>query len=214
MTKYPIITVSRQYGSGGREIGKRLAEELGLPFYDYEKISNIAAKDSGYSEKLFENADKKSSNSFLYSMSLIGTGGPYNMPLNDRLFLIQSGIIRTIADQGPAVIVGRCADYVLMDYAKCINIFIHADLPDKIKRVMERKNISEKEAAELALSSDKRRATYYNYYSDQKWGRLENYDLSINSSCVGIDDTVSILKDFVEKSIGADLEEAKKESGL
>ena len=214
MTKYPIITISRQYGSGGREIGKRLAEELGLPFYDYEKISNIASRDSGYSEELFENADKKASNSFLYSMSLIGTGGPYNMPLNDRLFLIQSGIIRTIADQGPAVIVGRCADYVLMDYAKCINIFIYADLATKIKQVMERKQVSEKEAAEIAINSDKRRATYYNYYSDQKWGRLENYDLSINSSCAGVDITVDILKSFVLGSIGEKLEQAKKDAGL
>ncbi len=214
MNKYPIITISREYGCGGREIGRKLAEKLGLPYYDYEKISNIASRDSGYSEELFENADKKASNSLMYSMSLIGTGGPYNMPLNDRLFLIQSGIIRTIADQGPAVIVGRCSDYVLMDYTRCVNIFIFADIETKIKRVMQRKNVSEKEAAQLALISDKRRATYYNYYSDRRWGKMENYDISVNTSNTDLDSVVDVLKAYVETTLGDELTNAKKEAGL
>ncbi|MEG2039140.1 MAG: cytidylate kinase-like family protein [Oscillospiraceae bacterium] len=185
------------------------SKKLGVPFYDYEIIS-IAAKDSGYSEELFKKADKKATNSFLYSMSLIGTSGPYNMPLNDKLFLIQSSIIRTIADQGPCVIVGRCSDYVLKDYTKCINVFIYADMASKIKTVMERKSISEKSAAELVIKTDKCRATYYTYYSDQKWGDILNHDICINSSRVGIDNTVSMLKTFVEQALGDELTEAKK----
>ncbi len=205
---YPIITISRQYGSGGREIGRRLAEELGIPYYDYEIIA-IASRDSGIAPDLFERAEDTATNSLLFSMARMGTMA-YNMPLNDQLFMIQSGIIRNIADRQPAVIVGRCADYVLSGYTHCVDVFVRADWDVRVKEAMKRKNIVQSKAEEFVKKADKRRATYHNYYTDRKWGMLENYDISVNSGAVGLDASVKILKDYVLAAMGDELEEAKK----
>jgi cytidylate kinase len=197
-----IITIGRQYGSGGRMIGELLAKKLGIPFYDKELIS-IAAKKSGFDEELFKNADEKPTSSLLFSLAM-GTysvenefTGFVDIPLNDRLFLIQADIIKDIAKQGSCVIVGRCADYILKDRENCINIFIHASLQDRVERAINEYNIPSQKAENIVLKTDKGRASYYSYYANAKWGKVENYSLCINSSSIGIENSAEIIKNFV-----------------
>mgnify|MGYP005946879711 CR=1 FL=1 len=211
MKTYPVITISREHGSGGHEMGRMLAEELGIPFYDNEIIA-IAAKDSGFAEQAFEEADKRASSSLLYSLSRLGSGGTYSMPLNDQLFMIQSGIIRTVADRGPAVIVGRCADYVLRSYTKCIHIFAYADVESRVRRIMEERKLSRLEALEFLKRTDKSRAAYYNYYTDQKWGSRQFYDLCINTGLITLETAVGLIRDYVNCAWGGLLEQAKREA--
>ena len=126
MKPYPVITISRQYGSGGRDIGLALAKKLGIPYYDNELIT-MAAKESGFAPELFKNADQNASNSLLFSLSMYGTAtGTFNMPLGDQVFLIQSDIIKKVANEGPCIIIGRCADYILRDFPNSLSIFLHA----------------------------------------------------------------------------------------
>lgn len=195
MTK-SIITIGRQYGSGGREIGRKLAKKLGVPFYDKELL-NVAAKKSGICEELFEHNDEKPTSSLLYSL-VMGNYGSDNLPFNHKLFLAQFDAIRSIADKGPCVIIGRCADYALEDYPNIINIFIHADINIRVKRAIEQYGIDTVKAEENVLKTDKKRASYYNFYSSRKWGSLENYDLTIDSGFLGIDKTVDLLIDFIK----------------
>ncbi|MEG1942455.1 MAG: cytidylate kinase-like family protein, partial [Angelakisella sp.] len=174
MTDNLIITISRQYGSNGRHIGMALAKELGIAFYDKELIK-LAASQNGISEKMFEEADEMPSNSFLYSLSMgsrnFGTGFNYMDCLsNDKLFLMQSKVIRELADKGPCVIVGRCADYILRDHKNCINIFFHASSDFRVAHVMEELDLAEDAAKEMIRKVGKKRASYYNYYSDVEWG--------------------------------------------
>ncbi len=198
-----IITISREFGSGGREIGKKLADELGIPFYDKELLAR-ASKDSGICEDLFYRNDESHNNSLLYSlvMGTFPTNGQgkirADMPLNHKLFLAQFDAIKKIAEEGPCVIVGRCADYVLREEENVIHFFIRADLASKKKRILERYDIEKDKAFDFIKKTDKNRANYYNYYSDMKWGEASNYDLCINSSILGIDETVKFLKSFVE----------------
>lgn len=198
-----IITISREFGSGGREIGKKLANELGIPFYDKELLAR-ASKDSGICEDLFYRNDESHNNSLLYSlvMGTFPTNGQgkirADMPLNHKLFLAQFDAIKKIAEEGPCVIVGRCADYVLREEENVIHFFIRADLASKKKRILERYDIEKDKAFDFIKKTDKNRANYYNYYSDMKWGEASNYDLCINSSILGIDETVKFLKAFVE----------------
>ena len=198
-----IITISRQFGSGGREIGRKLAEALGIPFYDNEIISR-AAKESGFSEAAFERAESKATNSLLYSiamgMNVYGAQdvGYTQLSLDDRIYLAQSDVIRKVADEGPCVIVGRCADYVLKDRKDVINIFIWASLPYRVKRAIEVDNVSPDKAEDSVLRMDKRRANYYSYHANDKWGKVSNYHLSIQSDYAGIDKTVEVIKLFVE----------------
>lgn len=197
-----IITIGRQFGSGGRQIGKALATKLNIPFYDKELLA-IAAKDSGLSEALFHNADEKPTSSLLYSLVMgnypMATGaiGFNEMPLNDQLFLIQSKTIKRIAEKGSCVIIGRCADYVLRDNPDKISIFIHADLESRVKRAIEVYAAPKDKAEEICLKADKTRANYYNYYSDQKWGMCRTYDLSLDSSQLGIDFCVELIEDYI-----------------
>lgn len=197
MEKRVIITISREYGSGGREIGRKLAEQLGIPYYDNELIS-LAAKESGFDSDLFEEADQRKTTDFFYSMAAFGnTAGVYNIPLNDQVFVIQSDVIRSVAKKGSCVIVGRCADYVLSDDPDCVNIFINADLDAKLKRAVEVYKLPADKAESLLTKTDKRRASYYAYYSNKKWGRADNYHLCINSGSVGIDASVEIIKSYI-----------------
>lgn len=193
-----VITISRQYGSGGRFVGRKLAEKLGIPFYDNELIS-IAAKESGYAESLFANAEKNTTYSLLYSLSMFGTstGGMYGLPLSDKVFLIQSDIIKQIADKGPCVIVGRCADYVLREREDVIHFFLHSDIESRIARSMKYYGLEEKKAKEAIEKTDKKRAAYYNYYTGERWGDIKNYHLSLNTDSVGIDGCVDILEKYV-----------------
>lgn len=194
-----VITISRQYGSGGRYVGKKLADRLGIPFYDNELIS-MAAKESGFAESLFENAEKNTTYSLLYSLSMFGTGtgGMYGLPLSDKVFLIQSDIIKQVAEKGPCVIVGRCADYVLRERRDVIHFFLHSDIDARVKRAMTYYHLEEKKAKEAIEKTDKKRAAYYNYYTGERWGDIKNYHLALNTDSVGIDNAVDILARFVE----------------
>lgn len=193
-----IITISRQYGSGGRFIARKLAEKLGIPYYDNEIIT-MAAKESGYSEAIFEKAEQISTHSFLYSLSMFGSAeGLYGLPLADKVYLAQTEVIKKCANEGPCVIVGRCSDYVLNEYPNVLNFFIYSDEEHKVKRATQYYGLDPKKAAEELRKKDKKRANYYNYYTNQRWGDAENYHLSLNSDAVGIEAAVDIIALFVK----------------
>ena len=204
--KKTISTISREFGSGGREIGKKLAEQLNVPFYDKELIE-IAAKESGLDKELFEEEDSRTSKGFRLLGALgYSLGGPLStiteLSLNDRLFLVQSQVIEQVAKEGACVIVGRCADYVLKDYDTVLNVFIHGNMKEKKERAIHSYEVDERDIENSIHKIDKRRANYYEYYTDRKWGRAENYDISLNSSTFGIDGCVEIIKEVaVNKSL-------------
>lgn len=204
-----IITIGRQFGSGGKEIGEILAKELGIPFYDRELLTR-AAKESGFCEEMIQNHDERPTNSFLYNLVMDTYSFGYNsaamvdMPISQKVFLAQFDAIRKIADEGPCVIVGRCADYALSEYDNCLNIFIHGNQKCKIERIMRKYELNDQKAKEMMIKKDKQRQSYYNYYSSKKWGRADSYDLTINSSVLGIEGSVKLIKQFI-----ADFEEKK-----
>jgi cytidylate kinase len=198
-----VITIGRQYGSGGHEIGKRLAAELGIPCYDKELLDR-ASKESGLCKELFENHDEKPTNSFLYSLVMdtysMGYSSPAlaEMPINHKIFLAQFNTIQQIAREGSCVIVGRCADYALAEFPNLISIFIYADMDKKVERIMSEYDLTMAKAKERIIKTDKRRASYYNYYSSKRWGEASGYNLCVSSSVMGIDRTVQFLKNYVE----------------
>lgn len=199
-----IITIGRQFGSGGREIGMKLAKDLEIGFYDKEMLER-ASKDSGICKELFETHDEKPTSSFLYSLvmdtySMGYSSGTYtDMPLNHKVFLAQFEAIKKIAEEGPCVLVGRCADYALESYDNVLNVFIHADLESRIRRVARDTDSTDAKAKDLIIKQDKKRASYYNYYTNKKWGDVESYDLSLNSAKLGIDGTVEAIKDVLAR---------------
>ena len=197
MDKKFIVTIGRQYGSGGRIIGQKLSKKLNIPCYDKELLT-IAAKESGFSEEIFKTMDEKPTSSFLYSI-VAGTYSvnyPSNLPLNHKLFLAQFDAIRKIADKGSCIIIGRCADYALADY-NINNVFIHADLQHRVERAVNEYGISPEKAEEIVQKTDKQRASYYNFYSDKKWGAVDHYDITLDSGKLGIDNTVSMIEHFI-----------------
>ncbi len=198
MNTNTIITIGRQYGSGGRLIGKQLAEELGVPFYDKELLT-VASKESGINEELFVTHDEKPTNSFLYSL-VMGSYNGTELPLNHKLFLAQFDAIKKVASEGPCVIVGRCADYALEDFPNCINVFICADMQHRIERVTKLYNVAPEKAEDTIIKTDKKRAKYYSFYSNKKWGEASNYDLTFDSGLIGIDNCVKLIKEFVKMS--------------
>lgn len=197
-----IITIGRQFGSGGREIGKKLAESLEIPFYDKELIQ-LAAKKSGVCEEVFETVDEQATNSFLYSLAM----GAYTlsntssliteMPINDKLFILQSDIIKNLAAEGPCVIVGRCGNYVLRDNPNAVHLFIYADMECKIKRVSKLYDLPENKVKDKIVKTDKKRANYCNYYTNEKWGIMQNYDFSLNSSRLDTDRCVEVIRQYL-----------------
>ena len=198
MKQYPMITISRQYGTDGHQIAKFLAEKLGIPFYDKDLIT-IASQETRFAEKAFDEAERTATTSLGYILSNRSNRSLYGMPLNDQMFMVQSGIIRTIADKGPAVIVGRCADYVLSGYKPTIDIFLQASIEARTKTVMERENVSKKEAQTRIARLDKSRATYYNYYTDRKWSDLNNYDIALNVSHLTAEEAAGLLATFINQ---------------
>ena len=199
-----IYTIGREFGSGGREVGEKLAAKLGIKLYDKELLQQ-AAKDSGFCEEIFENYDEKPTNSFLYSLvmdtySVSGySAAPFlDMPLNHKVFLAQFETIKKIAEKESCVIVGRCADYALSDNPDCINIFIHADLDVRIKNVSRNLNITENKARDIINKTDKQRASYYNYYTSKKWGDSKSYNLSLDAGKLGTDNCVEMILKFRE----------------
>ena len=195
-----VITVGRQYGSGGREIGTMLAEKLGIAYYD-DMLLKEAAKESGLCEDLFRSFDERPK-SFLYSIAM----DPYSFSMNSvtargnieqQVYLATYETIKKLADKGPCVLIGRCADYALKDRDDVINIFITAPLENRIERVARRNDISLDEAKDRIKKTDKSRASYYNYYSSKDWGEAKSYDLCIDSSLLGIEGTVALLEQMI-----------------
>ena len=196
MNKLPVITISREYGSGGRAIGERVAKELGVPFYDKQLIL-MAAKESGLSEEYIKKTEQMKSTSFLYGLYM----GAQQLPMNDQIFLVQSKIIRKLADEGPCVIVGRCADYILREREDLLSVFIHAPVEFRAQRAKE---VYEKEAGSMVdfvKKKDKKRASFYNYFSQNKWGDARHYHLAI-SSVYGVDFAANVLKQAAESFPG------------
>ncbi len=200
---HKVITIAREFGSGGRAVGEKLAEKLGMEYYD-KKLISLAAQKSGIREDLFENADEQPTNSLLYSLamgahSLSNAFFQYDDTLtNDKLFLIQSDIIRSLAREKSCVIVGRCADYLLRDEPYAFSVFIHADYDTRLARVQELYQLSPSQAKDLIKRTDKKRKSYVEFYTSQVWGAAKNYDLSLNSSLLGIDGTVDLIAELAE----------------
>ena len=199
--KKTIITIARQYGSGGREIGERVAELLGIPNYDKELVTMAAEKESALDPRALEKVDERATSSLLYTLAM-GSNlfhSPHvspALPLNDRLFAIQCSIIRSLADEKSCVMIGRCADYVLRDHPDRLSVFIYADLDARKKRVAERHGIKESEAIDIINKTDRRRASYYNFYTGNKWGKYDNYHIAINSAVLGIEGTARLIADM------------------
>ena len=194
----PVITISREYGSGGRAIGEKLAKELGIPFYNKELIL-MAAKESGLSEEYIKKAEQQKSTSFLYGLYM----GAQQLPMNDQIFLIQSKIIREIAEKGPCVIVGRCADYVLRERKDLLSVFIHAPLSFRAQRAQKVYENTASNIEDFVKKKDKKRAAFYNYFSQNKWGDARHYHLAI-SSVYGVDFAVEVLKHAAESFPGGE----------
>ena len=197
-----IITITRQFGSGGHDIGEALAKKLGIPFYDKELIS-IAAKESGICPEVFEAVDEKATNSLLYSLSVglysFGSGftNTGELPVNDRLYILQHKIIKELAEKENFVVVGRCADYVLRDNDNVVKVYIYADIEHRTQRAIERQKIDPARARQAVLKADKNRANYYSFYSGKKWGFADNYDLCINSTFLTTEQAVNIITEFL-----------------
>ena len=207
MAKKLVITIARQYGSGGREIGERIAELLGIPIYDKELITEAAAN-GNLNEDVLKNVDESAANSLLYTLAM-GSNimnhnvFGYKMPINDKLFILQSDVIKKYASEGSCVIIGRCADYVLKDEKDTLRLFIYGDLEHRKARIAERHpEIKSSQVVDVINKTDKRRAYYYNFYTGNKWGKYDNYYMAINSSTLGISGTAEIIADYAKKFIG------------
>ncbi len=198
-----IVTIAREYGSGGREVGHRLAEATGYKFYDKDLIT-LAAQKSGLSTETLHSVDEKAANSLLYTLALGSSMYNHgiesiNLPINDKLFVVQSEIIKELAASGEgAIIVGRCADYVLEGRKNLVRVFITSDFDTRIKTVMERHSLTEAKAKDLIIKTDKRRSNYYSYYTGNKWGKADRYDLVISTSKVGVDGAAETIHDFLK----------------
>ena len=202
-TTSSIITIGREYGSGGRQIGQEVARYFGIKCYDKELLER-AANDSGICKELFEHHDEKPTNSFLYSLVMdtysfgYSSAGFNDMPMNHKIFLAQFDAIKKLAEEGPCVMVGRCADYALSDWPDCFSIFIHADMDARIRRIASKYGKSDTEAKDIIIKTDKSRASYYNYYSSKRWGDSTSYHLTLDAGKLGIDGCVDMILKFRE----------------
>ena len=199
-----VITIGREFGSGGLDIGRMLSEQLNVKCYDKELLS-MAAKESGLCQEIFENHDEKPTSSFLYSLvmdtySVSGyTSAPFlDMPLNHKVFLAQFEAIKNLAKKESCIIVGRCADYALAEHPNCINVFIHADLAFRIEQVMQTFGLSKEKAADMIHKTDKKRASSYNYYSSKKWGDSRSYHLTLDSSQLGLQGCSEMILSYMD----------------
>ena len=188
---FKIITISREFGSGGRFIGEQIAQKCGIEFYD-KKIIEHVAKELGISEQIVANQGEYAPAGSIFSYAFVGrdiTG----VSLSDQIFNIQQKLIKDIAQKEPCVIVGRCADYILSDRDDVLNVFIHGDMPEKIQRITRLYNVGEQEAVKMMADTDKRRMANYNFYTEQNWGKASNYTLCLNSSEIGYDKCEAII---------------------
>lgn len=196
-----IITIGRQFGSGGHEVGEKLAERLGFAFYDKNLIT-LAAEKGGLNHAVLSEADEKAASPWLYA-SMGQTGFNVTVPANDTLFVLQSQIIKDIAKTENAVIVGRCSDYILKDEpVDLLNVYIYAPTAARAERIMKRANVTEQQALQLIKRHDKQRKCYYDFYTDRKWSAHTNYHLTLNSEKFGIDGIVSIISSAVTADKG------------
>ena len=203
MQKHYAINIGRQLGSGGREIGEKLASRLGIAFYDKEIIT-LAAKQSGLCSEFFERADERAHLSAMrgilhYRFPFTQYGD--NCLSNETLFQIQSDVIRELVDDHNCLFVGRCADYILRNHPFCVNIFISANREDRVKRIAEKMNVNPANAADIIERADKKRAEYYNYYTNKTWGTAASYHLCVNSSVLGIERSVEFIDTFVRAKL-------------
>lgn len=192
-----IITISREFGSGGRVIGKKLAEKLAIPFYD-KVIIDKAAEESGLSPEFIEQAEQKLTSSMLFNFVTFGYQHPDYKPLSDQVYIAEHNVIKEFASRGPCVIVGRCADSILKEDYDCLNIFVYAGMSFKVQRCVDEYGISLKDAEREIKERDKQRSRHYQYYSEQIWGSKNNYDLCVNSGILGIDGSVELIKSFID----------------
>jgi len=193
-----VITISREYGSGGRQIGELLAKELDIPFYDKE-IIQMAAEKSGMSAGFIEKSDESIPNTFLHNLkysaySSYDSISYYDTPVTDKVFLAQSSVIKELAAQGSCVIVGRCASYILRNESNLVRVFIRGMLEDRIRRAVEQYDLPQQNATDRIRRIDKSRINYYKYYTSRQWGNIENYDMIVNTSFTGIDGAVAVIK--------------------
>ena len=201
--KKKIVTISRQYGSGGRYIGENLAKAMGVPCYD-EKLIDMVAKESGFEQSFVAEKGERMTGSLLFNIasSLSFANNVFStnngVTLQDEIYFTQNRIIKELADKGPCVIVGRCADYILREREDCLNVFIFADNESKIERAEKYFNITREEAPAVLKKKDKARANHYKYYTDQEWGMASNYDLCLNSGLIGIEGCVKAIQQVLE----------------
>ena len=187
--KNRVVTISREFGSGGRTIGRRLAEELGIPCYDAELIQQLA-QESGFSESYIRDAGEYAPGGYLSLLS----NRAFALTNEDVLWELQYKVITELAEKGPCVIVGRCADYILRDTADCLKVFIHADMDFRAKRIVEVYGEREQSPEQRLRDKDKRRAAYHRFYTNMKWGHAQNYHICLDSGKLGIDSCVEILR--------------------
>ena len=202
MDERTVITIGREFGSGGHEIGQKLAERLGIKCYDKELLE-LAAKESGLCQELFASQDEKPTNSFLYSLVMdtysLGYSNSYvDMPINHKVFLAQFDAIKKLAQKESCVIVGRCADYALEYDPFAVSVWVKASLDKRVDRIKKMYDLSESKATDLIQKTDKRRASYYNYYSSKKWGEAKSYDLCLDSGELGIDGSIELILKYIE----------------
>ncbi len=186
-----IITISREFGSGGRFIGEEIAKKLGYEFYDKTIIGKIA-EETGFSEKFIEEKAEYAPTKNIFSYAFVGRNSS-GMSIEDYLNSVQRKIILDAVEKGPCVIVGRCADYILKDREDCVNVFIHGEMKNKLERIERIYNLSTKEAEKLIQETDRKRSINYKYYTEQIWGKSQNYTLTLNSSKLGYDKVIDII---------------------
>ncbi len=203
MSEHLIIALNREYGSGGKEVGEKLAKRLGIRIYDGD-IAELAAEHSGIRKDYFEKVDEKPTDSFLYMLamntfSMNSSMNPFDNTLSsDKLFNKQAEVIKAIAQKDDCVIMGRCAGYILRDEQKCIKIYLSADKDFRARRIMASDNLDEKEAMKKINAMDKKRDSYFGYYAGQDWKACSTYDLAISTSAVGIDKAVELICQYIE----------------
>ena len=200
MTKR-IITISRAFGSGGRTIGKAVAQRLGIPYYDKELVDKVS-EESGFHADFIEEAGEYApvTNSFLFNiavspnpMAMMNT-----MSMADQLFVCQTNVIRRLADEGPCVIIGRCADYILKDREDCLHVFIHADMEYRAERIVEKYGETRQSPQKRLTDKDNKRRVYYKHYTNRNWGEAQNYHVCLNSGLVGVEKCADIIVDIAK----------------
>lgn len=193
-----VIAISRQYGSGGHEIGRKLSKKLGIKFYDKGLLGEIAQQ-SGMSQNLVEYYDEMPSKSLLFSLAMDAYPMSFaEVPLTQKVYQAQVETIKGIAEKESCVIIGRCADSILSDFPNLVSVFIHADMDVRVERVIDRDGLTREKARDKILKTDRKRASFYNFYAlDKKWGEATSHDLTINSGKLGIDETVVMIYDYI-----------------